>query len=368
MTLAALLDLGLPEEMLTRELGKLGLKNYSLKIIQGNRNGIAAKGLEVEVGPQGEGHRHFSDIRRMITASSLDPAVKDLSLAIFGRLAEAEAKIHHQKTEEVHFHEVGAVDSIVDIVGTAIGIHHFQPRRILSSELPMGRGFVCCQHGRLPLPAPATLEILKGYPLQTAEVEGELVTPTGAAIVATLSSQAGPFPALRVTRVGYGMGKKEFPDRPNLLRLVLGEATETYLSDRVAVLEANIDDMNPEFYDFVMERLFQKGALDVSLSSLLMKKNRPGTLLRVIAQEADAEALAELILHESTTLGVRKYLVTRTKLSREVKEVETPYGKVRVKVSGDRRFQPEYEDCKRIALERGIPIQEVYQEVLKKKP
>jgi len=367
MTLAALLDLGLPEDKLRKELEKLGLENYSLEIHRGSRSGIAALSLEVRMGPKEERHRHFSDIRRMIEGSSLEPGVKDSSLAIFQRLAEAEAKVHKKSLEEVHFHEVGAVDSIVDIVGTAVGINHFKPEVIYSSELPMGRGFVQCQHGRLPLPAPATLEILKGYPVQSVDLEGELVTPTGAAIIATLSAQARPFPSLSVQGIGYGMGKKEFPDRPNLLRLVLGEGTEIYQADRAAVLESNIDDMNPEFYDFLMERLFQGGALDVSFSPVMMKKNRPGTLLRVIAEEKDAERLSEVILRESTTLGVRSYPVRRKKLPREILEVETRLGKVRVKVSGDKRFQPEYDDCRRIALEKGIPIQEVYREVMKKR-
>jgi uncharacterized protein (TIGR00299 family) protein len=367
MTLAALLDLGLPQEKLRGELAKLGLGNFSLEIFRGSRKGIAALGLEVKVGPREEHHRHFSDIRKMIETSILGPSVKEKSLAIFQRLAEAEAKVHGQRLEEVHFHEVGAVDSIVDIVGTAIGIDHFAPERIVSSELPMGRGFVRCQHGRLPVPAPATLEILKGYPIQNVDVEGELVTPTGAAIVAALSSGASSWTNMKIDRIGYGMGRSDFPDRPNLLRLIWGETGETYRSDRVAVLEANIDDMNPEFYDFLMERLFERGALDVSLSPLLMKKNRPGTLLRVIAEEKDAEGLSEVILRESTTLGVRSYPVSRKKLPREIREVETQYGRVRVKVSGELRFQPEYEDCKRIALEKGVPIQEVYQEAMRKR-
>ena len=367
MTLAALLDLGLPQEKLERELAKLDLHNFSLGIFRGSRSGIAAMGLEVKIGSHEEHHRHFHDIRKMIETSSLKQSVKETSLAIFQRLAEAEAKVHGQKVEEVHFHEVGAVDSIVDIVGTAIGIDHFEPARIFSSDLPMGRGFVISQHGRLPLPAPATLEILKGYPLKNVDVEGELVTPTGAAILAALSSGVSPLSAFKVAQVGYGMGKKEFPDRPNLLRLVLGETVEAYPNDQVVVLEANIDDMNPEFYDYLMERLFEHGSLDVSLSPLLMKKSRPGTLLRVIGEEANADALSELILRESTTLGVRRYVVGRKKLPREVSEVETKYGKVRIKVSGEMRFQPEYEDCKRIALEKGVPIQEVYQEAMKKR-
>jgi uncharacterized protein (TIGR00299 family) protein len=367
MTLAALLDLGLPLEKLQEDLKKLGLTNYSLEVRPGSRSGIGALGLEVKVGSHEEHHRHFSDIRELITRSSLDPGVKEMSLAIFQRLAEAEARVHRKKVEEVHFHEVGAVDSIVDIVGTAIGISFFRPDRIYASELPMGWGFVHCQHGRLPLPAPATVEVLKGYPVKNVDVEGELVTPTGAAIVATLSSKASAFPPMKVEKIGYGMGKKEFPDRPNLLRLILGEATEAYQTDRAVVLESNIDDMNPEFYDYLMERLFQGGALDVSLSPLQMKKNRPGTLLRVIAEEKDTDALSELILRESTTLGVRSFPVSRKKLPREVREVETRYGKIRVKISGEVRFQPEYDDCRRIAREKGVPIQEVYWETMKKK-
>jgi uncharacterized protein (TIGR00299 family) protein len=367
MTLAALLDLGLPQSKLVEELKKLGLENYSLEIRAGNRNGIAALALEVRVGPHEEHHRHFSDIQAMIGKSSLGSGVKETSLAIFRRLAEAEARVHKKKVDEVHFHEVGAIDSIVDIVGTAIGVHYFQPDRVYASELPMGRGFVQCQHGRLPLPAPATLEILKGYPVKSVEVEGELVTPTGAAIIAALSSPVPSFPALAVQKIGYGMGKKEFPDRPNLLRLVLGESSDAHQVDQAIVLESNIDDMNPEFYEHLMDRLFQKGALDVSLAPLQMKKNRPATLLRVIAEEKDAELLTELILQESTTLGVRSYSVKRKKLPREVREVETRYGKVRVKVSGEVRFQPEYDDCRRIALEKGVPIQEVYWEAMKKR-
>ena len=300
----------------------------------------------------------------MIETSMLAQSIKEKSLAIFRRLAEAEAKVHGQSLEEIHFHEVGAVDSIVDIVGTAIGIDYFAPERIVSSELPMGRGFVRCQHGRMPVPAPATLEILKGYPIKNVDVEGELVTPTGAAIVAALSSGPSSWTNMKIDRIGYGMGRSDFPDRPNLLRLILGETVETYGSDRVAVLEANIDDMNPEFYDYLMERLFERGPGRFP-DPLQMKKNRPGTLLRVIVEEKDAEALSEVILRESTTLGVRIYPVRRKKLDREIREVETQYGRVRVKVSGDLRFQPEYEDCKRIALEKGVPIQEVYREAMK---
>jgi uncharacterized protein (TIGR00299 family) protein len=365
MTVGALIHLGLPVDLLKRELEKLDLSSYSLDVFSGSRSGICAVGFKVRVNPRPKDHRHYGEIRKMIKKSPLAEPIQRISLAIFQRIAEAEAKIHGQSLEEVHFHEVGAIDSIVDIVGTAIGIHYFQPHQILSSPLPMGRGFVDCQHGRLPLPAPATLEILKDYPTQSAEIEGELVTPTGAAIVRALSQGVRPFPAMKVQRVGYGMGEREFPDRPNLLRLVLGESVEGVTGDRVSVLECHIDNMNPEFYEFLMDRLFAQGALDVTLSPLIMKKSRPGTLLRVVAEEKDGDPLADLILRESTTLGVRMYEVRRKKLSRTFKEVETRYGKIRVKITGAGRLQPEYEDCKRVALEKGVPIQEVFREALK---
>ncbi len=367
MTLAALIDLGLPEEHLSRELAKLALGNYSLGIFGGERNGIAAKGLEVRMGALPEHHRHFSEIVGMIEKSSLERGVKDLSLKIFQRLAEAEARVHSQEVAEVHFHEVGAVDSIVDVVGTAIGIEHFRPDRIFTSPLPMGHGFVECRHGRLPLPAPATLEVLKDYPVYSVPVEGELVTPTGAAIAATVGDCVDHMPPMKVHRIAYGMGKRDFPDRPNLLRLIWGEGSGEYQQDQVRILETNIDDMNPEFYDYLMDRLFAAGALDVALSPMQMKKNRPGTLLRVIAPEHRAEALADVILQESTTLGVRSYPAARKKMDREIREVDTQYGKVRVKASGSLRFQPEYDDCKRIALEKRVPIQQVYEEVLKQR-
>jgi pyridinium-3,5-bisthiocarboxylic acid mononucleotide nickel chelatase len=365
MTLSALLALGLPKDKLLQELKKLNLANYTVEISAGSRSGIAATGVEIKVGEHHHHHRHFSDIRAMIQESALEEKVKEISLKVFQRLAEAEARVHNQTVDDVHFHEVGAVDSIVDIVGAAIGITHFAVDRIFSSKLPMGRGFVNCQHGRLPLPAPATVEVLKGYPVKNVDVEGELVTPTGAAIVASLSSGVSAWPDGVIHAVGYGMGKKEFPDRPNLLRLILGEASGVYETDQAIVLEANIDDMNPEFFGFLMDRLFAENALDVSLSPLLMKKSRPGTLVRVIAEETDADRLTEVILQETTTLGVRAYGVMRKKLPREVKEIQTKYGMVRVKVSGGIRFQPEYEDCKRIAQERKIPIQEVYQETMR---
>jgi uncharacterized protein (TIGR00299 family) protein len=312
----------------------------------------------------GKNPRNMLDIRKMIETSSLEGGVKETSLAIFQRLAEAEAEVHGQKVKEVRFHEVGETDSIVDIVGTAIGIEHFRPMKICSSELPIGSGFVQCEQGSLPLPAPATAQVLKGYPVRLVDLKAELVTPTGAAILVSLSSGVRPLPAMKIKNIGYGMGRNDFPDRPNLLRLIFGQETACYQTGQAVVLEASIDDMNPQFYDYLFDRLYESGALDVSLSPLLMKKNRPGTLLRVIARDHEAEALSELILSESTTLGLRSYRVNKKSLLYRVCEVETLYGKVRVKVAGEKHIQPEYEDCRRIALERKVPIQEVYQEVL----
>ena len=364
MALAGLVDLGLPQEKLQSGLDKLGLKGYSIEITHGTRHGIAAKGFNVKTEKREKHRRTFLDIQKMIEPSPLERGVKAISLAIFQRLAEAKAAVCGQKVEEMYFHEVGATDSIVDIVGTAVGIEHFRPVKIYSSELPIGTGFVQCEDGRLPLPAPATLQLLKGYPVRQIDLEGELVTPTGAAILLSLSSGVKPLPAMKVNKIGYGMGKNEFPDRPNLLRLMFGEEAASYHTGQAIVVEANIDDMNPQFYDYLIDRLYELGALDVSLGPLLMKKNRPGTLLRVIAREHEADALSELILSESTTLGVRSYGVNKKMFSATVCQVETRYGKVRVKVAGGRRIQPEYEDCKRIAFEKKIPIQEVYQEAL----
>jgi len=364
MALAGLIDLGLPQDKLRRGLDILGLKGYSLEITRGNRNGISAKGLQVRVEEGGNQRRNFIEIQRLIETSSLEDGVKQTSLDIFHRLAEAGAAVQGQTVEEVHFRELGAADAIVDIVGTAIGIEHFQPMKIYSSELPIGTGFVQSEYGRLPLPAPTTIQILKGYPLRSIDLEAELVTPTGAAILVSLSAGPRPLPAMKVNKIGYGMGQHEFSDRPNLLRLMFGEEAACYQTGQAVVLEANIDDMNPQFYDYLIDRLYESGALDVSLSPLLMKKNRPGTLLRVIAREHEADALSELILSESTTLGVRSYGVNKRMFSAKVCQVETRYGKVRVKVAGGKRPQPEYEDCKRIALERKVSLQEVYQEAL----
>jgi uncharacterized protein (TIGR00299 family) protein len=365
MTLSALLDLGLPEEKLRNELGKLPLGDYSLEIVKGEKSGIGATGLHILPGDQGQEHRHFSHIREMIESSLLEEGAKDISLRIFRVLAQAEATVHGQLMEDVHFHEVGAVDSIVDIVGTAVGIEYFKPDRILTSKLPMGSGFVECRHGRLPLPVPAVLEILKEYPLQGVPLEEELVTPTGAAIVKALSSGVTKFPGMKMSGVGYGMGKRNLPDRPNLLRLLWGEAEDGIISGRAVILEANFDDTNPQFHGYLLERLLEKGAGDVSFIPLYKEGNRLGTLLRAIVQEKDADGLADWVLRESTAWEVHLQIVEKKMAAARRLEVDTSYGRVRVKEWKGIKFHPEYEDCRRLALEKKVPIQVVYREVLR---
>ena len=291
MVLGALIDLGFPRGELREGLAKLPLSHYQLKIEKKKCSQIG--GLRVEVGilKQENSDRTFSSIRKMIDGSLLDGKTKDLSIKIFHRLAEVEAKIHQQSLSQVHFHEVGATDSIIDIVGSALGINYLQIDRVYSSKIPLGTGLVDCQHGILPLPSPATLELLKGVPVYSKGDEGELVTPTGAAILTTLTDRFGPLPPLKIERIGYGAGERvSQPHKiPNLLRIIVGKEEKGIETDRVVVIETNIDDMNPEIYDYLMEKLFDQGALDVSLSFLQMKKNRPGTLLKVICRQENQE-------------------------------------------------------------------------------
>ena len=365
MALSGLLDLGLPEEKLRHELGKLALEDYSLEVIKGDKAGIGARGLRLKPGGQEPAHRHFSHIRQMIEDSHLEEGVKGISLRIFQVLARAESAIHGQPVEEVDFHEVGAVDSIVHIVGTAVGIDYFKPERILTSELPMGSGFVECRHGRIPLPAPAVLEMLREYPLQGVPLEAELVTPTGAAIVKVLSAGVVRFPGLKVRGVGYGMGKMNLPDRPNLLRLLWGDAEDGIISGRAVMLEANLDDTNPQFHGYLLERLLEEGAGDVSFIPLWKGGNHLGTLLRAVVQERDAERLADWILRESDSWEVRLQTVEKKMVAAKHVQVDTSYGRVRAKEWEGVKIHPEYEDCRRLALERQVPLQVVYREVLR---
>jgi uncharacterized protein (TIGR00299 family) protein len=306
--------------------------------------------------------RSWRELRRSIARARLAPAVRDRALAIFSALAEAEARVHGIAVERVHFHEVGAVDAIVDIVGTAAGLHRLGVGRVTCSPLPLGSGVVETDHGRLPLPAPATLELLRGVPLVPAGVAWETVTPTGAAIVHALVEEFCQLPAMRVESIGHGAGNDRRGGLPNVLRALLG-TSDGFGTDRVALLEAHLDDLNPEHFEYLMERLFEAGALDVSLLHLQMKKNRPGFAIRVVARPAERCALARILFRESTTLGVRVAELERLVLAREERRVATPHGRIRVKITrdDDGRATPsaEYEDCKAAARRSGVPLREV---------
>ena len=363
MTVGALLHLGVSLEALRAELAKLPLSGYQLSQGERVQSGIRATKFNVEVRePLGE--RSFRAIARLLQESTLIPQVKETALRIFTVLAEAEGRVHGVAPEAVHFHEVGAVDSIVDIVGAAFGLHALGIEKIYASALPMGKGFVPSRHGVLPIPGPATVELLKGWPVRLEDGDAELVTPTGAAIIAAVA-QREAVPQLQLAAVGYGAGERTLPDRPNLLRVLVGATGETPREEQLLVLETNIDDLNPELYEHVMERLFTAGARDVFLAPVHMKKNRPGVLLWVLGEIADRDKLSTILFAETSTLGVRSYPVARLALRRESREVVTAYGSVRVKLAhgpdGRINVAPEYEDCRRLAREKEVPLKLVYE-------
>jgi uncharacterized protein (TIGR00299 family) protein len=308
------------------------------------------------------GGRRWTEIRRLLQRARLEPEVRARALAIFAALAEAEARVHGIAVEEVQFHEVGAVDAIVDITGAAIGLHRLGVQRVTCTPLPLGHGSVDTEHGRLPLPAPATLELLRGVPVTPAHIAWETVTPTGAALVRTLVDEFRELPAMTVEAIGLGAGNDRAGGLPNVLRAVLGRS-EGLGADRVVTLECHLDDLNPEHFEYLMERLFEAGALDVALQHLQMKKNRPGFAVRVIARPSERAALAGVLFAESTTLGVRVAEADRIVLAREERRVDTPFGAIRVKVVRDAagRSTPsaEYEDCKKAARRAGVPLREV---------
>lgn len=381
MTLGALLACdGADEAQFRQGLAALNVPGYELSIARVKREGITATDVDVRLLERDQGHgRHLSDIAAILGVSSLSQRVQEQALAVFTRLADAEAKIHGTNREEIHFHEVGAVDAIVDIVGACLLLEMLGVERVYTSPLPCGYGTVTCQHGVMPVPAPATLELLRGFPVRALDIEGELVTPTGAALVTTLAdpTHAGPMPPMTVTTVGYGAGKKQFaPDRPNLLRVIVGETEEPAGADgtpqTVTVLETNLDDQSPETFDLLMERCFGVGALDVFFTPMQMKKNRPATLVTVLCAPQDADRLADVLFRETGTFGIRLREQRRVTLERAWQEVETPYGLIRLK-TGRRRGEtlsvaPEYEDCKRAAVSHNVPLQTVYRAALASSP
>jgi uncharacterized protein (TIGR00299 family) protein len=368
MFVAALLDLGLSLNKLRSELRKIPSLKFEIKAAKKTVHSIRATQFQV-ICARDEAPRSWRQIRELIKRSKLGSETKTTAIEIFTHLAEAEAKIHGVALDGVHFHEVGATDSIVDTVAAAIGIHELGIGALHFSQIPLGRGITRSRHGPLPVPGPATLELLRGLPVFGIDIESETVTPTGAALMRALGKGFGEQPRMTVEKIGYGAGQKEFSTRPNLFRLLIGRANQTDKNEEMLLLETNIDDMNPQLYDHVMERLFAAGARDVFLSAIQMKKNRPATLLAVICEPAQRERLTEIILQETTTIGVRYHVVNRVTLPRQSKKIRTRYGDVTVKIveqlDGRRRATPEYDDLRRIAAAKKLPIKLVHDEVMR---
>jgi uncharacterized protein (TIGR00299 family) protein len=367
MILGALVDAGLSEKILVEQLNKLPLSGFSLRFEKVVKCGISGTKVHV-LTEETSVHRHLNDIFNILEQSRLDESIIKTAKNIFQSLAVAEAKVHNTTPDKIHFHEVGALDAIIDIVGAVIGLKEMDIQKIYVSSLNLGSGFVKCEHGLMPVPAPATAELLKGIPSYTSNIRQELVTPTGAAIVSSIGKEFGNMPELVIESLGYGAGERDL-EIPNLLRLIIGETKQktSYKLENKVMLETNIDDMNPEFFDFLFYRLSKEGALDVNLTSIYMKKNRPGTLLRVLATEKNKEKLLQVIFNETTTLGVRTYPVNQITLPWEYVKVETKYGSIRTKVCKDEdkilKSIPDYEDCRLAAIKCDLPIKKVYEEV-----
>jgi uncharacterized protein (TIGR00299 family) protein len=375
MTLSALVDLGVDSAQLTGELKKLRLEGWELRVSRVSKHGIGATHVDVVVRDKAHGHgwfhhhhshthRTMADIAQIIAESGISERAKDTAMRIFMRLAVAEAKIHGSTPEAVHFHEVGAVDSIIDIVGAAVCLDILAPDRVCASVLHDGHGFVKCQHGTIPVPVPAVVEVLaaRGVAFKQLDVEGELMTPTGAAIMAELADSFGAMPEMKVLQTGYGAGTKDF-GIPNLLRVVRGESIDQPSAlpeaDAVVVIETNIDDTSPEVLGYVMGKLFEAGAKDVFFTPIYMKKSRPATMLSVLCEEAKTGSMEHILFSETSTIGLRKYLASRTCLPRQAATVSTPYGEVKGKetnYNGRRRLTIEYDDACRLAREKNVPL------------
>jgi uncharacterized protein (TIGR00299 family) protein len=360
MTVGALLDAGADWNRVDTALRSLSL-GASFRVEKTMRNGIAASKFSVDAGEQ-KSHRHLTHIEKIITSGELSEIAQRNSLAVFRRLGEAEAKLHKTALERVHFHEVGAVDSICDIVGACVALDALEIDEIRSSPINVGRGTVHTEHGTLPVPAPATAELLRNRPIYSAGPEAELTTPTGAALVTTLASDFGSLPAVRVLSQGFGAGDKDFPTQANVLRVLIGERAHASESTSVSILEANIDDSTPQILGYTMERLLESGALDVTFTPIFMKKNRPATMISVLAAPELSEQLASILFAETTTLGLRIVQAERRVLARNTAEVETSYGKIRIKYTDSGAFAPEYEDCRKAAAAKGAPLRTVIAE------
>jgi len=365
MILGALVDAGAPFEALSRELAGLGVAGYRLERREVIKAGFRATKVDVALGHHEAGHRGLREILDILERSHLTPAVQDMASRIFQRLAEAEARVHGTTPERVHFHDVGAVDAIVDVSGACIGLHLLGVDAVHVGALPVGGGFVDGPHGRIPVPGPATAELLKGFPTLDTGIRRELVTPTGAAILTTLAAGAGTMPAMRVTAVGYGAGTMEL-ETPNVLRLFVGEAAVSAPTETIMQVETTVDDMSPQLYEPLLERLLEAGALDAWLTPVIMKRSRPGVVLTALCEPGRVADLSRLLFEESSTIGVRWTAYQRSRLEREMVRLDTAYGPVTFKVSrlGGRAVTvtPEFEEVRRIARDKGLPVREVLEQ------
>ncbi len=365
MTLGALVDAGLSFAALKSELDKLSVREFTLSQRRVEKHGIAGTKIDVNA-REGHVHRHLKDVLEIINNSAISASAKEKAARVFQKLAEAEAKIHGTTIEAVHFHEVGAVDAIVDVVGAIVGLELLEVEAIHASKFRFGSGHTRGAHGAMPVPVPAVVEMTKGFPSERTDIPYELVTPTGAALLTALASNIGETIQLRTKSTGYGAGTRDVEQVPNLLRVEIGELVADPQTDTPVLLETNIDDMTPEIYGYLIERLLEAGARDAFLTPVIMKKGRPGIQLTVLADPNKETELTELIFSETTTLGIRRLPVQRHTLERRTDTVQTPYGPVRVKIAdigGKQRITPEYDDCARIAREKQIPILDVYKSV-----
>jgi uncharacterized protein (TIGR00299 family) protein len=369
MTLGALVSAGVPFDELNKELQALGISGFELQARHIERNGMVATKVDVVISKQPHYHRHMKDIEELIDKSSLTQNVKERSKKIFSEVAIAESKVHSTPIEKVHFHEVGAVDSLVDIVGASICLEKLGIQAVYSSPIKVGSGgMVQSQHGALPVPTPATMEILKDYPILLTDIPYELTTPTGAAIIKALSQGILTAEKIQISAIGYGAGEREIEQLPNILRVFVGKLESNYMSDEIVSIETNIDDMNPEIYPYVIEKLISAGAHDAYLIPILMKKGRPGIILSVLAEREKINRLLDIIFRETTTLGVRIQPIERKKLPRSTKQVQTSFGIASAKViivEGKEQLRVEFEECKRIASEKNLPLAEVYRKLEK---
>lgn len=368
MLMGAFIALGFDLEVLTEEIERLGI-GAAVVAEKTRRHSIEAVNFTVEVQEEPPVHRDYAGIKRLLSDGMASGPARDMTLQTFARLAEAEAAVHGVEVDRVHFHEVGAVDSIVDIVGVSLAFTHQKASRVVSSPVPLGSGFVQTEHGRLPIPAPATISLLSGVPVYSGAVEEELTTPTGAALLVTMADAFGPYPRMIPDGIGYGAGDREFKEVPNLLRIVTGKTASHEFGDDIVVISAHIDDMNPQFYEPVVDRLFESGALDVTLTPMIMKKGRPGILMTVVCAKEHRDVMTSLVLSDTTTIGLRYHEEHRMKHDRRIETLHTQFGEIRVKIAESSdgvitNIHPEYDDLKKAALRHNVAPTQIYRHVM----